>query len=159
MAKTRTDAICELRRAGWKYAEIATVIGLSVSRVNQLLSDSGLQRKRRRKVPESVVNAVLTKPADEPYSSVAKRTGISRNAAIGIAYRAKKAEKVAEPEHAEVIAAYKNWAREKGVIKRPKAEAGILTPAPDLTLKSPQARRAAEIRAKYLQWAREAEVA
>jgi transcriptional regulator with XRE-family HTH domain len=128
MAKTRTDAICELRRAGWKYAEIATVIGLSVSRVNQLLSDSGLQRKRRRKVPENVVNAVLTKPADEPYSSVAERVGISRNAAIGIAYRAKKAEKVE-------------------------------TPAPDLTLKSPKSRRAAEIRAKYLQWAREAEVA
>jgi transcriptional regulator with XRE-family HTH domain len=131
MAKTRTDAICELRRAGWKYAEIATVIGLSVSRVNQLLSDSGLQRKRRRKVPENVVNAVLTKPADEPYSSVAKRAGISRNAAIGIAYRAKKAEKVEK----------------------------VGNPTPDLTLKSPKSRRAAEIRAKYLQWAREAEVA
>jgi hypothetical protein len=159
MEKTRNDAICDLRRAGWKSTDIASVFGLTKQRIYQVLSEGGIFRERSRKVPESVVNAVLTKPADEPYSSVAKRTGISRNAAIGIAYRAKKAEKVAEPEHAEVIAAYKNWAREKGVIKRPKAEAGILTPAPDLTLKSPQARRAAEIRAKYLQWAREAEVA
>jgi TFIIF-interacting CTD phosphatase-like protein len=131
MAKTRNDAICDLRRAGWKYADLASTFGLSEVRVYQLLRDGGLCTERPRKVPENVVNAVLTKPADEPYSSVAERVGISRNSAIGIAYRAKKAEKVEK----------------------------VGNSTPDLTLKSPKSRRAAEIRAKYLQWAREAEVA
>jgi hypothetical protein len=127
MEKTRNDAILDLHRAGWTQVDIAAVFGISGPRVNQICIRAGLRGLQRPGRPD-VVAAVLSKPADEPYSSVAKRTGISRNAAIGIAYRAKKAEKVE-------------------------------TPAPDLTLKSPKSRRAAEIRAKYLQWAREAEVA
>jgi hypothetical protein len=92
MEKTRNDAICDLRRAGWKHADIASVFDVSASRVVQICGDFGLCRS----------------------------------------YRPRRVEtKQAQREEAYAAA----------------------------ICKSPKSRRAAEIRAKYLQWAREAEVA
>lgn len=139
----RDDAICALwSTAKWKQKDIGAAFGLTDSRIAQIIGAAGLSKrldaKGFRGNRTAIREAVLSKPATESFAQVAQRLGITRCAAIGIAFRAKKsaaAPKVAAP-----------------VAVNPAAPAA-------LDYKTEESRKRAEARQKWLRIALEAEVA